>query len=118
MARCTSAAATAESTPPESPQIARPSPTWARTCSTSASAMLAAVHVAPMPGELVQEPAEHLLAVRGVQHLGVVLDARQAPGPVLERGDGGARTDRDDVEPLGRLGDRVAVAHPHRLSDG
>ena len=30
MARCTSAAATAESTPPDSPQIARPSPTCAR----------------------------------------------------------------------------------------
>ena len=28
------------------------------------------------PGELVQEPAQDLLAVRGVQHLGVVLNAR------------------------------------------
>ncbi len=34
MALCTSAAATAESTPPESPQMARPSPTWARTAAT------------------------------------------------------------------------------------
>ena len=30
MARCTSNAATLESTPPDSPQIARPTPTWAR----------------------------------------------------------------------------------------
>ena len=30
MARWTRAAATAESTPPDSPQMARPSPTWAR----------------------------------------------------------------------------------------
>ena len=30
IARCTSSAATHESTPPESPQMARPSPTWAR----------------------------------------------------------------------------------------
>ena len=39
------------------------------------------------PGEFVQEPAEHLLAVRRVHHLGVVLHARQPAGPVLERRD-------------------------------
>ncbi len=37
MARCTSAAATAESTPPERPQIARPSPTCVRTASIVSS---------------------------------------------------------------------------------
>ena len=66
-------------------------------------------------GELVQEPAEHLLAVRGVQHLGVVLHAGQSARAVLERRDRRAGADGDHVEPLGRLGDRVAVAHPHRL---
>ena len=34
MALCTSAAATAESTPPDRPQMARPAPTWARMAST------------------------------------------------------------------------------------
>ena len=42
-------------------------------------------------GEFVQEPAEHLLAVRGVHHLGVVLDAGQAARRVLERRDRRAR---------------------------
>ena len=37
IARCTSSAATLESTPPESPQIARPSPTWARIASICSS---------------------------------------------------------------------------------
>ena len=37
MARCTSAAATAESTPPESPQMARPSPTCRRMASIAVS---------------------------------------------------------------------------------
>ena len=39
--------------------------------------MLAGVHVDVDAGELVQEPAEHLLAVRGVHHLGVILHACQ-----------------------------------------
>ena len=37
IARWTSSAAVAESTPPESPQIARASPTWARIASTCSS---------------------------------------------------------------------------------
>ncbi|CKT86859.1 Uncharacterised protein [Mycobacterium tuberculosis] len=51
MARCTRAAATAESTPPDSPQMAWPSPIWVRTCSISALAMLAGVHWAPSPAK-------------------------------------------------------------------
>ena len=43
MARCTSAAATAESTPPDSPQIARPSPTCSRISSTCSSTMFSMV---------------------------------------------------------------------------
>ena len=49
MALCTSAAATAESTPPESPQIARPVPTWARMASTWASMIDDMVQLAPRP---------------------------------------------------------------------
>ena len=49
MARCTSAAATAESTPPERPQMALPSPTWARIFSTCSSMTLPVVHVGSMP---------------------------------------------------------------------
>ena len=49
MARCTSAAATAESTPPESPQMARPSPTWARMASIDVSMIELIVHVGRQP---------------------------------------------------------------------
>ena len=49
MARCTMAAATAESTPPERAQIARPSPIWARMASTCSSTMLSIVQVGRQP---------------------------------------------------------------------
>ena len=49
MARCTIAAATAESTPPDSAQIARPSPIWARIASTCSSTMLTIVQVGRQP---------------------------------------------------------------------
>ncbi len=41
----TSAAATAESTPPDSPQITAPSPTWAWMASTACSMIDTRVHV-------------------------------------------------------------------------
>jgi hypothetical protein len=49
IARCTSTAAVAESTPPESPQIARPLPTWARMRSTCSSITEAADQVRSQP---------------------------------------------------------------------
>ncbi len=49
MARCTSAAATAESTPPDSPQMARPSPTWARMASIEVSMTELIVQVGRQP---------------------------------------------------------------------
>ena len=44
MARCVSAAATALSTPPDSPQMARALPTWARMASMLSVMTLAIVH--------------------------------------------------------------------------
>ena len=49
MARWTSAAATEESTPPDSPQTARASPTWARMASTWSWMTLPIVHVGAIP---------------------------------------------------------------------
>ena len=48
-ALCTSAAATAESTPPDSPQITRSSPTCARIASTDDSMIDVIVHVGRHP---------------------------------------------------------------------
>ena len=49
MARCTSAAATAESTPPDSPHSTRLSPTAARIAATCSSMTLVIVHVGSAP---------------------------------------------------------------------
>ena len=49
IARCTSAAATAESTPPDNAQIARSSPTWARTAAICESAIDDIVQFGAMP---------------------------------------------------------------------
>ena len=49
MARCTSAAATAESTPPDSPQIARPPPTCSRISATCSSTMFSMVQDGRQP---------------------------------------------------------------------
>ena len=70
------------------------------------------------PGELVQEPAQYLLPVRGVQHLGVILHTRQPAGPVLERRNGRAGTRGHHLESVRSGGDGVTVAHPHRLGCG
>ena len=48
-ARCTSAAATEESTPPDSPQMTRSWPTWARICSIEVSMIDAIVQVGSQP---------------------------------------------------------------------
>ncbi len=49
MARCTSAAATAESTPPDSPQITRDVPTVRRTFAISSSMNAPGVHDGSAP---------------------------------------------------------------------
>ena len=49
IALCTSAAATAESTPPDRPQIARPPPTWARMASTAVSTKFSIVQSEDSP---------------------------------------------------------------------
>ena len=56
MARCTKAAATAESTPPDNPQIARPvSPTCSRTVSINSSAIFAGVQFCSNPAISVRK---------------------------------------------------------------
>ncbi len=101
MARWTSAAATAESTPPDSPQMAWAEPTWAR---IALDLLLDDAAHGPGRGAAGrgQEPAQHGLAVLGVQHLGVELDAVQAPAGVLGGGHrGGRRSGAVTVKPGG-----------------
>ena len=116
IARCTRAAATAESTPPERPQIARP---WSPICSRIALDLLLddVDHRPgrPAAGDVVQEVLEHLLAVLGVHHLGVPLHAGEPPVEVLEGGDRGDGGGGEYVEAGRRRGDRVAVATSRRV---
>ena len=90
MARCTRAAATAESTPPDSPHSTRLSPT-----ARADRGDLLVDDVGHRPrglgaGDLVEEVLEHRLAVLGVEHLGVELHAGHPAAEVLEGGDLGA----------------------------
>ncbi len=63
----------------------------------------------------VEEVLEHLLAVLGVQHLGVELHAVEAAPGVLEGGDRGLAGRGRHREALGGGGHAVAVGHPHLL---
>jgi hypothetical protein len=79
------AATTLESTPPESPQMTRLSPT----CSRTADGLLDDVEHRPHrrdAGDVVQEALDDLLAELGVRDLGVELRRVQlAPGPPSPR---------------------------------
>ena len=86
--------------------------------STCSSTMLSIVHVWRAAGDVVEEVLEHLLAVLGVQHLGVPLDAGETAVDVLERGDRGVLGRGQHGEALGRPRDRVAVRHPDLVLGG
>ena len=115
IARCTSRAATDESTPPESPQITRPVPTCARILSICSSMIEAGRPRARAAADLLEERGQHLLPVGRVDDLGVELDPVQAALDVLQRGDRRLRRARQRGEARRRLVDRVAVRHPARL---
>ena len=118
--RWTSAAATAESTPPDRradhPAVADLRRGSRSTCSSMIDAI---VHVGGHAGQLVQEPAQHAHAVRRVDDLGVELHAPDAPRSSSSSAATGASAvvGRGD-EAVGRLGDGVEVAHPHVLVVG
>ena len=117
MARCTSAAATAESTPPDSPQMAWPSPTCSRIAPTCSSTMLSMVQDGRQPGQL-EEPAQDARTVLGVHDLGMELDAEQAPVRALYRGDRRGLGLRSHREAGRGRGGGIAVGHPHVLVPG
>ena len=78
--------------------------------------MLTIVQVWPAAGDVVQEVLEHLLAVLGVQHLGVPLHAGEPAVDVLERRDRACPSvEASTAKPVGRRGDRVAVATSRRV---
>ena len=62
-----------------------------------------------------QEPFDHLLAVRGVNHLGVVLHTVEPSLLVLERRDRRIGGSCEHIELIGEFGDGIEVAHPNGL---
>ena len=87
----TSSAATEESTPPERPQITRPSPTWAWIFSTCSAITDCRRPLLLAAGDVAQEAGEDLGPVGGVDDLGVELDPVEAAVGRLAGGDRGAR---------------------------
>ena len=116
MARWTSAAATAESTPPDRPQIARPSPTWARIAAT----------VSSMIDEVVQPGVMPATSCRNRRSTSWPCGECPTSGwywtPASRRSMSSnaatvdpLRLDAVTVKPSGAAHDRVAVAHPDRV---
>ncbi len=112
-ALCTNAAATAESTPPDRPQITR----------SRADLGLDGRHRRfddrrhrpgrPAPAHVVEEGLEDLLPAVGVGHLGVELHTVDSPGRVLQGGDRHVSGRRGGPEAGRGDGDPVEMAHPH-----
>ncbi len=86
MALCTSMAATEESTPPESPQMTCPVPTFSRIEATVVSMKWAGVQSPRRAADVEDEILEQLRAERSVVHFGVEL---HGPDATLFVGDGG-----------------------------
>ena len=78
------------------------------------------VHRPARPGAaaLPQEALDHLAAIGRVLHLGMELHGVQPLDSVLEGGHGRRRGGSGDRRAVRRIGNRVEVAHPHRLGRG
>ncbi len=68
----------------------------------------------PIAGETahLDEVFEHLCAVRRVMHFGVELNSVETAGLIGNHRQWCVRRNADGLEPGGKLGDAVAVAHP------
>ena len=106
IARCTTAAATAESTPPLRPQIARPvSPICSRMRSICSSTMLTIVQVGRQPAIRSRKCSSTCWPCSVCITSGCHCTPAKRRGRVLERGDRGGRGLGEDVEALaGRAG--------------
>src|SRR5215204_6196562 len=96
IARCTSAAATEESTPPDRPQITRAAPVRSRTLRTSSS---------------MNAPGVHVGAARRVRDLRVKLHAEPRTLAVSVCRDRTVRAAREHLERVWQVAHLVAVAH-------
>ena len=96
IASCTSAAATAESTPPDRAHRARPRPDLVTDRLHAGGDDRGGRPGRSAPAHVEQEPLEQLLAPGGVHDLGVELDPVEGPAGVLEGCDGDLSRRRGD----------------------
>ena len=119
MALCTRAAATAESTPPDSPQMARPRADLGPHGLDLLLDDRRHRPRRPAPAGVVEEALEQLLAVRRVDDLGVELHAVEARARATRtRRPAWSASTPVTAKPVGRRGDGVEVAHPDDLVAG
>ena len=115
---CTRAAATAESTPPDSPQI---TPLVADLGADRLHGLLDDRHHRPRrpaAADVIEEVLEDLLPAWRVGNFGVELHAVDGSLAILERRHGNCLGAGRDLEARRGGDDRVGVAHPHVLLEG
>ena len=110
-----STAATAESTPPDRPQITLPLPTWRRIASRASARNAAIVQSLFSPATACDEIGDQPRAVGRMHDLRMehqpVVAARLVGDQRMRR----VRRNADGPEALGQPGDAIAMAHPHRI---
>ena len=111
-----STAATAESTPPDRPQMTRPLPTWRLIASRASARKAAIVQSLFIPATLWTKLRISLRAVGRVDDLGMEHQAVVAALLVGDEGEGRVLGSRDAGETGRQAGDAVAVAHPHDVA--
>ena len=116
IASCNSAAATAESTPPERPQTTLPLTHLAADFVDRLAAEQRHRPVAAAARYSVREIAEQLGALRRVHDLGMEQHAEKPAAVIGDRGVGCPFTGRHRSEAQWQGIDPVAVAHPHLLA--
>jgi hypothetical protein len=113
MARCSSAATTDESTPPDRPSRTSSSPTCVAHRGDGVVDDVATASTVAAAADLVAEALDDALALLGVRDLRMELHAVEAARLVGDAGQRGIVGLGDDTEkPGGRRLDPVAVAHP------
>ena len=117
MARCTSAAATAESTPPDSAQSARRSPTCARIRSTCSSTTLAIVQVGSSPAMSNRKCSSTVWPCAVCRTSGWNCTPASLRSTSSNAATGAPVDVAVTVNPGGASADGVPVAHPDRLLD-
>ena len=112
-ALCTSAAATAESTPPLSAHSTRSEPTWARTAATCCSMIETCVHAGRHPHTSMRKWSKTSLPRSVCTTSGWNCTPKSRRSGSSMAATGAPALVAVGVKPGGHGGDGVAVAHPH-----